>query len=201
MNNDKYLEYVRTLHNRVSNRNKNDGFTVWALIVGIIYLTWNSIPLLNIIKNDSNSLNAFFICYSHIHILILFSILIFTYSSSSPITAFDYRIHKNSFTLDFKGLIDILITLFLILLLPIYTIHFISYPNVILSNYHIYQLALNKWFFIVTSILFLITGISLGIYQKSKGYPFPLTLPTKKFILFLECIKLIIMGIYNYDYF
>ncbi len=181
MINDNYLQYIRILYDRISNRSKRAGFNTWALLIGIIYLVWNSIPLLNTLKNDSNVFAITLTYYSHIHISILSFIFLFFSHPKSPSRPLDYRIKNYTTISNFGDILKISITCFLILIFPIYATHLVLHSTRSLSTFYIYQLTINKWFFIITTVIIFCLITIESVYQKFKGYPCPVfNLPAKK---------------------
>lgn len=47
---NQYLDYIRVLHKRSSDYAQKNGFTIWAIIIGLIYLKWLLISLRNGVK-------------------------------------------------------------------------------------------------------------------------------------------------------
>ena len=176
MNKDNYLEYIRILHGRVSSQAKNNGFTTWALLIAMIYLIWNSIPQVNILRNDLDALKVVLVQYSHVHVFLIAGILLLSNSARSPIKNFDYRISVRSIS----SYVTLFTTIFVILILPTYTTHYVLHSGIALNKIQTYQLMINKWFLLILSVLTLIILALVTVYQKFTGYPLPLLLPQKQ---------------------
>lgn len=176
MNKDNYLEYIRILHGRVSSQAKNNGFTTWALLIGMIYLIWNSIPQLNILRNNLDALKVVLIQYSHVHVFLIGGIPLLSNSARSPIKNFDYRISVRSIS----SYVTFFTTIFVILILPTYATHYVLHSDIALNKIQTYQLTINKWFLLILSVSTLIILALVTVYEKFTGYPFPLLLPTRQ---------------------
>ncbi len=52
---DRYIDYARTLRERVANKATQSGITIWALTGAVIYLIWQTIPTYAVIKGDADA--------------------------------------------------------------------------------------------------------------------------------------------------
>ncbi|OOZ75521.1 hypothetical protein BOW50_11345, partial [Solemya velum gill symbiont] len=119
------LEYVRIIHERLDSRSSKAGMTNWAIIAGLIYVSWhllNSLPSIPI--TDKNTLNLFMV-FSNMHLALLaLSYLVSSSGFERQKKELDYRFLSNQ-----SAPVSSLIFLTLLLLLPFYCLHEIRQNN------------------------------------------------------------------------
>ena len=109
---NQYLDYIRVLHKRSSDYAQKNGFTIWAIIIGLIYLMWNSIPLIDEIRGNKENIYTVALYYSYIHMAILSFFVLIDLESPAKKKPLDYRILRS------PSIVNIITILFIGVFLP-----------------------------------------------------------------------------------
>ena len=92
---EKILDFIRFRCEIVSNRSKSDGINHWVITAGFIYLTWQSIPLLNSVRQSGEGW-GYVLCFAQIQSLAISVRIITSWTQSNVgLTTLDYRIRGN----------------------------------------------------------------------------------------------------------
>lgn len=93
---DRYIEYVRTLRERVANKATQSGVTAWALSGAIIYLVWQTIPLYSQINKTPNSVHLSFFLLGHMLAFMVGAWLLFNFLVKREFhSEFDHRLERD----------------------------------------------------------------------------------------------------------
>lgn len=134
------LEYIKTLYDRKNSKASKDGMTYWAILAGLIYVTWHLLKTVSELPSDTTSYLDFYHAFSQTHLALLsLSYFISVSSSTNKKNDLDHRILRSD-----VGTAEIVVVLLIILGPPLYCIH-----EIIESNAHIpyfyYQTSINFW--------------------------------------------------------
>lgn len=90
-----YLDYVRILQSRKSNKASQSGITMWAIGAAIVYLAWQIIPLQSEIASK-NLWHVTLFCTGHVMAAMLGAYhMMQSTNSSITYSPFDYRLTRN----------------------------------------------------------------------------------------------------------
>ncbi|UCV17639.1 hypothetical protein [Ferribacterium limneticum] len=87
-----YLEYIRKLYERISEREQHTGITRWALLAGLAYMAWQSVPMLAIIKEAEPSWTYLWLISSYLTTITFFTHHLYqSLSVSRHASPYDFR--------------------------------------------------------------------------------------------------------------
>lgn len=93
---DRYIEYARTLRERVANKAAQSGITAWALCGAIIYIVWQTVPLYSQINKIPNSAYLSFFLVGHMLAFMVGAWLLFNFLVKREFhSEFDHRLERD----------------------------------------------------------------------------------------------------------
>ena len=144
------LEYIRLLYNRQNDEASKAGVTFWAVLVGIVYVSWEVLDLISKLSNFQEIGIYIYYAFGLVH-LVLLTICIFISSKSPDFRrkSFDYRVTNNR-NMSLKTAILLLLTLGL----PLFCVYQ-SFQLGNLTAFQLLQLEINYWTLLIFLSLFL----------------------------------------------
>ena len=96
---DDYIEYVRIMYERRSTKARTTGFTSWALVAALIYIFWQSIPLIKQAQGSANWVQLVVLFSAHIAAMMSTGFICWNMLSSSLLSPNDYRLDAKRSTM------------------------------------------------------------------------------------------------------
>ncbi|MDO8926559.1 MAG: hypothetical protein Q7U94_06590 [Sideroxyarcus sp.] len=176
MDTDQYLNYIRVLRDREDNKGKKAGITTWSLLVALIYVVWQLIPEVPLIKADSVLIAYVVQLYGYMQITAILTIDLFR-TSLQPVRRGQFGFRISLFEEKNISLIHLIALLALGLLLPTAGLHYSNeYLGIAYSSWPRIQGAINTFILLPFLLLTVIVFSVLKIYQSKTEYPSPLIL-------------------------
>lgn len=164
-----YVDYVRELHDRVSKKARDTGVTKWALVGALVYLFWQSIPLLSQARTHANWKELFVLFSAHISVILLTGFMCFgTLTSIRPVRSYDYRLYRKP---EASSLLYLATIITLVLGVPL-LLNIAAWQGVAgLSQLHYRLLSANGWMLLVVLLSASITLLQNQWKWGKTGFP------------------------------
>lgn len=167
---NEYVQYVRELYDRLAKKQRDNGFTTWALLGALVYVFWQSVPMVAEARSIKDwDMYAILFC-AHISAILLAAEMCFgSLSSSGPLTPYDYRLKTAKPTINSLLFFCVLVCLFLGAPLVFSTVAWIKATALSATHYRL--LTANCW---VIGVLFA-SALSAKLYShvhwEKTGFP------------------------------
>lgn len=87
-----YIEYIRKSYERISELEQHTGITRWALLAGLAYIAWQSVPLLAKIKDIESSWTHLWLFSAYLSTISFFAHFLYqTLNINRHVSPYDYR--------------------------------------------------------------------------------------------------------------
>ena len=168
------LNYVRALRDRHKDDSSRSGMTVWAVVIGIIYVLWKLVPQFSELSNypDYRWLLCRSFVYLHVAILSGYN-FIQSGQGRLPKHQFDYRISS-----DITNVAPFIIYIVVATAFPLYAIYY-GIDDLSFGSFSRVQLQIDKWVLIIDGAMGLGIFIFLLAQKIRSGHPFPFNLATE----------------------
>lgn len=171
-----YLDYVQTLYNRQAEREQKDGFTVWALLVALVFVIWDSISKLSEVDNREISSEVVILFFSHIHVLVIVGLALISLQPKTPLRVSDYRV---SFRRG-KNIYDDLWYAGLLLIIPGLAAYASGRSDLVQDKYVLNQLSINAWLLLTYGLIMILAAVFIKtILRKADSMSNPFLIPGK----------------------
>lgn len=174
-----YLNYIRLMYDRESNKGKQSGITKWGVVIGVVYISWHFIDAFSGIASNPLALHLAVFMYGLIYLSIdSFSDFFRSHTSLRKTSKFNLRIRGNS-AWNMENNIPLL---FLVFVLPI--ISFLGRDEFIyeklgwppIGAFIEAQAMINLYYLSFTFIAVASFIVVSLYYEKMKGFPTPISI-------------------------
>lgn len=93
---EEYLDYLRLLYERESGKGKQTGITRWALILAIIYVSWNLIDNYSTVRSSPLGIHAIFFLYGLLYLAIVYFKDLVNFRSEPGGSRYNLRVSVNN---------------------------------------------------------------------------------------------------------
>jgi len=174
MKRSEYLDYVRTRYDRIARDGRIAGITSWGLLVGIVYLIWNTLPAYTSLRESKDALNLSLDLYGYMQLAIAFTYILISISVNSDTqNKFGIRVQKTPN----NGLLALALLLYLGFGQPMLVFSiFEDRVNVTEFLWPQIQLTINHYFLLILVVMASVTAVWQRVYEIRTGYPSPIAL-------------------------